>query len=52
MEALITIGKTLHIKYGNWLCRVPIDRFLPDSNGVEKAEENYVDPIDGKREIC
>ena len=29
--ALIRFGKTLYLKYGNWLRRVPVDMLIPDS---------------------
>ena len=37
-------GRTLYLRFGNWLRRVPIDTVLPDYVGPEKIEESYVEP--------
>ena len=44
--ALVRFGKTLYVKYGNFLRRVPIDLVIPDSVGAEKMEESFVEPLD------
>ena len=44
--ALVRYGKTLYLKYGNFLRRVPIDLVIPDSRGAEKVEESFVEPLD------
>ena len=38
------LGRTLYLRFGNWLRRVPIDIVLPDYVGPEKIEESYVEP--------
>ena len=43
--SLIRYGKTLYLKYGNFLRRVPIDTVIPDIIGEEAKEEEFVDPI-------
>ena len=40
--ALVRFGKTLYLKFGNWLRKVPIDTVLPDPIGAEKVEESLV----------
>ena len=44
--ALVRFGKTLYLKYGNWLRRVPIDTVIPDAEGLLKEKESMIDPID------
>jgi hypothetical protein len=44
--ALVRFGKTLYLKFGNWLRRVPIDTVMPDPMGAEKVEESFVEPSD------
>ena len=39
--ALVNLGKTLYLKYGNWLRRVPIDQPVEDlSKDLEAVQEN------------
>ena len=42
--ALVRYGKTLYLKFGNWLRRVPIDTVRPDPIGAEKVEESFIEP--------
>ena len=42
--ALIRFGKTLYLRYGNWLRRVPIDMVIPDTSGLEQRLSNEFDP--------
>ena len=42
--ALVRYGKTLYLKFGNWLRRVPIDTVMPDPIGAEKLEESFIEP--------
>ena len=44
--ALVRFGKTLYLKFGNWLRRVPIDTVMPDPIGSEKVEDTFVEPTD------
>ena len=46
--ALVRFGKTLYLKFGNWLRRVPIDKVIPDVIGAEKAEESFIDPAEAE----
>ena len=48
--ALVRFGKTLYLKFGNWLRRVPIDTVMPDPIGAEKVEETYIEPADEDEE--
>ena len=41
--ALVQFGKTLYLKFGNWLRRVPIDTVIPDSDMAEKMEDSFVE---------
>ena len=43
--ALVQYGKTLYLKYENFLRRVPLDTLLPDQLGAELEEEEYVEPL-------
>ena len=40
---MIRIGKTLYLRFGNFLRRVAIDKVRPDPNGEIKKEEGYVE---------
>ena len=42
--ALIRFGKTLYLKFGNWLRRVPIDMVIPDSQSYEDEVNNELVP--------
>ena len=44
--ALVRFGKSLYLKFGNWLRRVPINTVMPDPMGAEKVEESFVEPSD------
>ena len=44
--ALVRIGKTLYLKYGNFLRRVPIDKVRPDLEGDAKKQEEFLEPDD------
>ena len=48
--ALIRLGKTLYLKYGNWLRRVPIDTVIPDSNEEENIEGGFIEPAEPVKE--
>ena len=48
--ALIRLGKTLYLRYGNFLRRVAIEKVRPDYNGEISREERYVDPTDEEEE--
>ena len=48
--ALVRFGKTLYLKFGNWLRRVPIDTVIPDADGVQKVEESYIEPSEDKND--
>ena len=48
--ALVKFGKTLYLKFGNWLRRVPIDTVMPDPMGAEKVEESFIEPADEEEE--
>ena len=37
--ALVRFGKTLYLKHGNWLRRVPVDMVIPDTLSFEKRAE-------------
>ena len=50
--ALIMFGKTLYLKFGNWLRRVPIDTVLPDNDMAEKCENDALEPDDETEEEC
>ena len=40
------MGKTVYLKFGNFLRRVPLDKCRPDINGEEAKEEAYLEPPD------
>ena len=42
--ALIRLGKTVYLKFGNYLRRVAVDNVRPDRHGEEVIEEGYVEP--------
>ena len=44
--ALVRYGKTLYLRYGNWLRRVPVDTVIPDPDGASREEEGFLDPED------
>jgi hypothetical protein len=44
--ALIRLGKTLYLRFGNFLRRVAIDKVRPDANGEIEIEEGYADDED------
>ena len=48
--ALIRFGKTLYLKFGNWIRRVPIDTVIPDEIGMEREEEGFIDPDENENE--
>ena len=41
--ALIRLGKTLYLRFGNFLRRVAIEKVRPDINGEIMQEESYAD---------
>ena len=44
--ALLRLGKTLYLRFGNFLRRVAIDKVRPDINGEIDNEEGYADHDD------
>ena len=42
--ALVRLGKTVYLKFGNFLRRVAVDNVRPDYHGEETIEEGYVEP--------
>ena len=46
--ALIRLGKTLYLRYGNFLRRVAIEKVRPDIHGEVRKEENYLEPDEQK----
>ena len=44
--ALVKLGKTLYLRYGNFLRRVAIDKVRLDLEGEEKKEEEFLEPED------
>ena len=44
--ALVRIGKTLYLKYGNFLRRVAIDKVRPDLEGDAKKQDEFLEPED------
>ena len=48
--ALVRFGKTLYLKYGISLRRVPIDTVIPDSDGAQKVEDGYMEPVENEEE--
>ena len=43
---LAALGKTVYLKFGNFLRRVPLDKCRPDINGEEVKEETYLEPAE------
>ena len=43
--AMIRLGKTLYLRYGNFLRRIAIEKVRPDFDGEIAREEGYIDPI-------
>ena len=41
---LVRFGKTLYLKFGNWLRRVPIDAVMPDVDMANKIEDGFIVP--------
>ena len=41
--ALIRLGKTIYLRFGNFLRRVAIEKVRPDVNGKIDLEDSYVD---------
>ena len=41
--ALIRLGKTLYLQFGNFLRRVAIDKVRPDAKGEIRKEEEYAE---------
>ena len=41
---IAALGKTVYLKFGNFLRRVPLDKCRPDINGEEAKEETYLEP--------
>ena len=41
--ALIRLGKTLYLRFGNFLRRVAIEKVRPDPHGESRKEEDYID---------
>ena len=44
--ALIKLGKTIYLRYGNFLRRVASEKVRPDPHGEARKEESYVDHDD------
>ena len=44
--ALVKYGKTLYLKYGNFLRRVPVDTVIHDIIGEEAKEEQFIEPLE------
>ena len=42
--ALIRLGKTVYLKFGNYLRRVAVENVRPDYHGEEVIEDGYVEP--------
>ena len=42
--ALIRLGKTVYLKFGNYLRRVAVDNVRPDQHGEAVTEEGYLEP--------
>ena len=41
---LVRLGKTVYLKCGNFLWRVPVERVIPDHDNEEVAEQSFLDP--------
>ena len=50
--ALVKLGKTLYLKYGNFLRRVATDKVRPDHDGEVKVEESYLEPNDDEERFA
>ena len=50
--ALVRLGKTLYLRFGNFLRRVPIDKVRPDFDGEVSKEEGYVEPNDDEERFA
>ena len=46
--ALVKLGKTLYLKYGNLLRRVSIDKVQPDHGSEKKKQEEFLEPDNDK----
>ena len=44
--ALVRLGKTLYLRYGNFLRRVAIEKVRPDGSGLARKEDAYLEPDD------
>ena len=42
--ALVRLGKTVYLRFGNFLRRVPVDNVRPDYDGEVDVEEGYIEP--------
>ena len=42
--ALVRLGKTLYLRFSNFLRRVPVDKVRPDYHGEVQVEEGYLEP--------
>ena len=42
--ALVRLGKTVYLRFGNFLRRVPVEKVRPDYNGEIDVEEGYIEP--------
>ena len=42
--ALVRLGKTLYLRYGNFLRRVAVEKVRPDYHGEVKVEEGFLEP--------
>ena len=41
--ALVRLGKTVYLRYGNFLRRVAVEKVRPDYHGEVKAEDGYIE---------
>ena len=48
--ALVRLGKTLYLRFGNFLRRVPVEKVRPDHNGEVSVEEGYAEHDDEHEE--
>ena len=44
--ALVKLGKTVYLRYGNFLRRVAIDKVRPDPNGDVNKQERDLEPVE------
>ena len=42
--ALVRLGKTLYLRFANFLRRVPVDKVRPDYHGEVMVEDGYLEP--------